>query len=452
MLPEEVASIARTHPISTMGSISRECGTLPTPMRRRSSKGAEKPAVAPGVAAGGKAGAWRAEGIPPEAKGLSWPHTFSSKTKGERLQLSEDGALATRTSGVGYGVVFLGPLSLEHSGAYFEVEVAEMEPKRSQTMAIGVCSSLPTSESLRVERARDIGEGMFLLGYDLPKVYANGAEVSKISTKEWRPLKQLAVGDRVGLLIQRRTMELTVFVNGEKKVSVAGLGGPSQPRWPSELYGVVDLHGNVKAAWLRGPAAAKRQLQRNATVQMLPPEAPVAQPPDQELEATQQMGPSEVTSARPPPSRAGPAAAAAGGREATPGNRRAAAKAGLQATGGPKKRMRVLNHPCGCMVHLTRHTGDVVHVPREGDFVIGRNEKNSNLVVDSRAVPNMVSRRHAVLRGIDDAVVLEDCSSVNGTYLNDRRVNRETLRHGDVVIIGNPTHSPVDFEFRVVMP
>eukprot|EP00408_Alexandrium_pacificum_P014151 CAMPEP_0171216896 /NCGR_PEP_ID=MMETSP0790-20130122/32412_1 /TAXON_ID=2925 /ORGANISM="Alexandrium catenella, Strain OF101" /LENGTH=65 /DNA_ID=CAMNT_0011682681 /DNA_START=25 /DNA_END=219 /DNA_ORIENTATION=+ len=65
-------------------------------------------------------------------------------------------------------------------------------------MAIGIASSLPTSKSLRVERARDLGEGTYVVGYDPPKVFVNGAEVSKISTKEWRPLKELKVGDRVG--------------------------------------------------------------------------------------------------------------------------------------------------------------------------------------------------------------------------------------------------------------
>eukprot|EP00418_Pyrodinium_bahamense_P019045 CAMPEP_0179126250 /NCGR_PEP_ID=MMETSP0796-20121207/59753_1 /TAXON_ID=73915 /ORGANISM="Pyrodinium bahamense, Strain pbaha01" /LENGTH=244 /DNA_ID=CAMNT_0020824995 /DNA_START=93 /DNA_END=823 /DNA_ORIENTATION=- len=239
-----------------------ECGTVPTPSRRRSSKGSDKMAR---EAASNKAKQTLAatlqstrfsEGIPSEAKGLSWPSKFCEAPKGDRLELSEEGTLATRTSGVGYGAAFVGPLSLEKNGsAYFEVEVAEMEPNRSQTLAIGICSALPAAKSLRVERARDIGEGTCVIGYDLPKVFMDGAEFSKISTKEWRPLKELKVGDRVGLLVQRRTMELAVFVNGVRKASAQGLSGVQ--RWPSDVWGVVDLHGTVKAAWLRSAAAAR---------------------------------------------------------------------------------------------------------------------------------------------------------------------------------------------------
>merc|ERR1719491_1494605 len=153
-----------------------------------------------------------------------------------------------------------------------------MEAKRSsQTMAIGLYASAPPTDGKvsRIERARDLGQGSYLIGYDLPKVYANGKEIAKIGTKQWRPLKELAQGDIVGLLIERANMELTVFVNGEKKASaIVGDGStpPSQQRWPNEVWGVVDVHGTVRAARLRGPAVAgqRRQLARTNTVLMPP--------------------------------------------------------------------------------------------------------------------------------------------------------------------------------------
>eukprot|EP00418_Pyrodinium_bahamense_P098274 CAMPEP_0179044874 /NCGR_PEP_ID=MMETSP0796-20121207/17892_1 /TAXON_ID=73915 /ORGANISM="Pyrodinium bahamense, Strain pbaha01" /LENGTH=259 /DNA_ID=CAMNT_0020741273 /DNA_START=83 /DNA_END=859 /DNA_ORIENTATION=+ len=259
-----------------MGGAAMDCGVVPTPSRRRSSKTSYKNVgeavgdLAKHSAAVKPEAAKITQGLPSEAKGLSWPSKFCESVKGDRLELSEEGTLATRTSGVGYGAAFVGPLSLEKSGsAYFEVEVAGMEPNRSQTLAVGICSSLPVTKSLRVERARDIGEGTCVIGYDLPKVFMNGAEFSKISTKEWRPLKELKVGDRVGLFIQRRTMELTVFVNGVRKASAQGLGGGQ--RWPNDVWGIVDLHGAVKAAWLRSAAAAQRQLQRCITEQLPAP-------------------------------------------------------------------------------------------------------------------------------------------------------------------------------------
>eukprot|EP00420_Gonyaulax_spinifera_P001375 CAMPEP_0197945130 /NCGR_PEP_ID=MMETSP1439-20131203/125756_1 /TAXON_ID=66791 /ORGANISM="Gonyaulax spinifera, Strain CCMP409" /LENGTH=461 /DNA_ID=CAMNT_0043568385 /DNA_START=59 /DNA_END=1442 /DNA_ORIENTATION=- len=418
---------------------------VPTPARRRSSKGSDRAGLAQA-----KGGAASVEGVPAEAKGLSWPQKFSDKAKGDRVEISEEGALATRTSGVGYGAVFVGPLTLERGSAYFEIEVAEMDPKRLQTLGVGLCTALPGAKAARAERARDMGEGTFMLGYDLPKVFVHGAEVSKISTKEWRPLKEIKAGDRVGLLIQRRTMELTVFVNGIKKFSAAGLGGGQQ--WPSEVWGIVDLHGNVKSAWLRGPAAERRQLQRNATVAQLPEPAPQVAPDDlgAQLAATQEVGPRPLPA--PPADEARDATQGGGAARKSVDGKRAASKAGLDTAGGSKKRMRAAAFPCGCMVHLLKHTEEVVHVPREGEFIIGRNQKACNLFLDSVQVPKMVSRKHAILASVGDAVVLQDCKSVNGTYVNGRAVGTETLRQGDEVVIGNPTQSPAELKLRVAMP
>jgi len=445
-----------------MVAVSKDCGVVPTPSRRRSSAAGDKAkAKAEGQLAAKRGGAAALEGLPAEAKGLTWPQKFCESPKGDRLELSEDGALARRTSGVGYGAAFVGPLSLERSGsAYFEVEVNEVEASRSQTMAIGITCSLPAAKSLRVERARDLGEGTYIVGYDLPKVFANGAEVSKISTKEWRPLKELKVGDRIGLLIQRRSMELTVFVNGVKKASAAGLGGGQ--RWPGEVYGVVDLHGAVKSMWLRSAAAARRQLQRCATVQMPAP------PPSFGLGAAALPAlPSSGAGAGGAPeaaTQAAPQLPQAGVLVAVPkiaqeaGQRRNASKAALdqgaapEAGARPQKRARTTSFPCGCMVHLLRSAGgDVQHVPQKGMFVIGR-EESSNLMLDSPLVPKMVSRRHATVSSTGGAVLLEDCNSTNGTFVNGRRVGQETLRHGDLLVVGNPTHSPKEFHFRVSMP
>lgn len=432
--------------------------------------------------------------VPAEARGLHWPEAFCANPRGERLEFLEDGMLARRTSGVGFGVALVGPLSLEKGTAYFEVEVAELEPKRSQTMAIGICSAPPAQGKVaRVERARDLGQGSYVLGYDLPKVYANGSEVAKIGTKQWRPLKELVQGDVVGLLIERASMELTVFVNGEKRASavvqssIDGGNSASPQRWPSEVWGVFDVHGTVRAARLRGPGAAgkRRQLTREATV-LVPPPGPSAPPvrncwtsaspapaADKRRSRLGELTPAlgarcastqDMEAATPffgkvagaPGAAATPAPAAAERAPSTPagsasGQRRGTSRACLEAA-GPKKRLRLMTHPCGCMVHLLRDTGEVVHVPRMGDFVIGRNPKSCNLTLDSPDVPNMVSRRHAVIVSADDAVMVVDCESVNGTFVNGRRVGRETLRQGDELVVGNPAQSPTTLRLSVSMP
>ncbi len=47
-----------------------------------------------------------------------------------------------------------------------------------------------------------------------------------------------------------------------------------------------------------------------------------------------------------------------------------------------------------------------------------------------------VSRRHAVITVSADGVTIEDQGSLNGTYVNDVRVDAARLSHGDVVQIG----------------
>jgi len=410
---------------------------------------------------------WCREGLPAEAAKLNWPQTFHEGAKGERMELTEEGALATRVSGVGYGTAFVGPLALQGGSAFFEVEIAEMEPKRSQTLAIGISSTKPGVMKGK-EKARDLGEGIYVMGYDLPKVYANGNELAKIGTKQWRPLKELKVGDRVGLLVQRRTMELIVFVNGEKKASHSFATGPGQQRWPNEIWGVVDLHGNVKSAWLRGPAAARRQLQRNSTVLALAaaldlgsPDTTGARPQTGANEQPQEgQQPSACTDKQAeqfdealtqPSDPQAPAVQQQPVPQQT--SRRRASKGHAGSREPPKKRARAVSHPCGCSVHLVRHTGEVVHVPRQvGPFVLGRNAGTCNMVLESAKVPKMVSRKHAVVLSTDDAVILEDCKSINGTFVNGRRVVHETLRNGDRLILGTPSQCPPELQLTVALP
>lgn len=63
---------------------------------------------------------------------------------------------------------------------------------------------------------------------------------------------------------------------------------------------------------------------------------------------------------------------------------------------------------------------------------IGRKEGNS-LVLDS----DRVSRTHAVIDWDGDHYTVVDTGSRNGTFVNGRRVQRQTLSNGDMIRIGD---------------
>ena len=65
---------------------------------------------------------------------------------------------------------------------------------------------------------------------------------------------------------------------------------------------------------------------------------------------------------------------------------------------------------------------------------IGRLPDNT-IVIDSAAA----SGHHACAALEGNDFVLEDLASTNGTFVNDARVSRHTLRHGDVIRIGDHT-------------
>ncbi|MFM9134641.1 MAG: FHA domain-containing protein, partial [bacterium] len=67
-----------------------------------------------------------------------------------------------------------------------------------------------------------------------------------------------------------------------------------------------------------------------------------------------------------------------------------------------------------------------------GDVVTAGREPDSDLFLDDVTV----SRRHAVFTRTDDGWRLQDTESLNGTYVNRRRVEDQLLQAGDEVQIG----------------
>jgi pSer/pThr/pTyr-binding forkhead associated (FHA) protein len=62
---------------------------------------------------------------------------------------------------------------------------------------------------------------------------------------------------------------------------------------------------------------------------------------------------------------------------------------------------------------------------------IGRLPDNT-IVIDNPAV----SGHHACVFREGDSYIVEDLGSTNGTFVGDRRVTRQALRHGDVLVVG----------------
>jgi pSer/pThr/pTyr-binding forkhead associated (FHA) protein len=62
---------------------------------------------------------------------------------------------------------------------------------------------------------------------------------------------------------------------------------------------------------------------------------------------------------------------------------------------------------------------------------IGRKPDN-DVVIDNQAV----SGHHALIKTEGDTLLLEDLSSLNGTYLNSQKVSKAELFNGDVILIG----------------
>ncbi|WP_051689728.1 FHA domain-containing protein [Pelobacter seleniigenes] len=66
-----------------------------------------------------------------------------------------------------------------------------------------------------------------------------------------------------------------------------------------------------------------------------------------------------------------------------------------------------------------------------GKIQVGRNQQN-DIQIDSLAV----SGRHALIRKVMNTYVIEDLGSTNGTFVNERKIDKYELLDGDEIIIG----------------
>ena len=74
---------------------------------------------------------------------------------------------------------------------------------------------------------------------------------------------------------------------------------------------------------------------------------------------------------------------------------------------------------------------EVTHPLSRPEVTIGRTPDNDLQVRES-----YISRHHAVIKLSPEAAIIEDAASRNGVFVNDRRIRRELLKDGDIVILG----------------
>jgi pSer/pThr/pTyr-binding forkhead associated (FHA) protein len=89
-------------------------------------------------------------------------------------------------------------------------------------------------------------------------------------------------------------------------------------------------------------------------------------------------------------------------------------------------------------------SGQILPLADRTEFTLGRSAEGQPIVPDvdlspHNAYANGVSRLHAVLKLIQDHIVIMDLGSSNGTYLNGNRLQpyiETTIAHGDVIYLG----------------
>ena len=83
-------------------------------------------------------------------------------------------------------------------------------------------------------------------------------------------------------------------------------------------------------------------------------------------------------------------------------------------------------------IELSYQGKDLARFETENEQVsVGRNVKN-DIHIDNPAVSNS----HAIIKKVMNAYFIEDLKSTNGTFVNEKKIDKYELLDGDEVIIG----------------
>src|SRR5262245_56981133 len=78
-----------------------------------------------------------------------------------------------------------------------------------------------------------------------------------------------------------------------------------------------------------------------------------------------------------------------------------------------------------------KYQGGEFPLRMDREIVIGRSSD-----LDMVLVEDMVSRKHAKISTLNNAITIEDVGSTNGTFVNGEKVKRSRLKEGDRILIG----------------
>src|SRR5690348_8036699 len=91
------------------------------------------------------------------------------------------------------------------------------------------------------------------------------------------------------------------------------------------------------------------------------------------------------------------------------------------------------------VVRSGKEMGRTIAVASGQSITLGR-LKGCDVVVDDEAA----SRRHCTITAREDAVVVADLQSANGTFVNEKRINTVELNKSDKIRIGSTVIELVD--------
>src|SRR5450631_3329072 len=84
------------------------------------------------------------------------------------------------------------------------------------------------------------------------------------------------------------------------------------------------------------------------------------------------------------------------------------------------------------LICKNQRTGSVVEYTHDLPITIGRSAEFNTVVIEDR----IISRQHARLELEGHHLVISDLNSANGTYVNQKRIQRLALKAGDLIRIG----------------
>lgn len=178
---------------------------------------------------------------------------------GENIQLSAEDRTVMRSEGVTGGVCISAfPLRSFPQGRYFEILVKDVT-KSMRAMAVGILVGRVSEDKLhhgriKVQEAREL-ERVWLAGYDKGgAVFWSDGQESKLPANAWRPVRDVKVGTRLGVLwaecmdAPATSPTLVVFQDGEERLRLPAKG--RVPLGSEEVYALVDVQGTTRCVSL----------------------------------------------------------------------------------------------------------------------------------------------------------------------------------------------------------